>query len=114
MHLDISELRDLDRDLVKGAAKVTPLAERVVAKVAHDIEASAKANAPVDTGNLKGSISSDVNGLTAEIGPTASYGGFQEYGTSKMHAQPFMGPAVDLHTPSFEAALEQVGSKILD
>lgn len=113
MHFDVSELRDLSGDLKKGAAKVEALAPRVVAKVAHDIEADAKVFAPVDTGNLESSITADVDGLTAEIGPTASYGGYQEYGTSKMHAQPYMGPAAEKNTQPFEDAMGKVGEKIL-
>lgn len=113
MHFDVSELRDLERDLEKGAAKVEALAPRVVAKVALDIERDAKINAPVDTGNLMGSIGAEVDGLTAEIGPTAEYGGYVEYGTSKMHAQPYMGPATEKNTPAFVDAMGQVGAKIL-
>jgi HK97 gp10 family phage protein len=113
MHFDVSELRALSADLAKADEKVTELATKVVAKVALDIEASAKAGAPVDTGALKNSISSDINGLSAEIGPTISYGVFQEYGTSRMAPQPFMGPAVDANEPNFVSAMGQVGEKIL-
>jgi HK97 gp10 family phage protein len=37
----------------------------------------------------------DENGKYVEVGPTAPffYGKFLEYGTSKMTARPFMGPA---------------------
>lgn len=113
MRFDVSELRSLETALKAGAEKVEDLVPRVVAKVAFDIEASAKAGAPVDTGNLKNSISTDVDGLTAEIGPTASYAMYVEYGTSRMRPQPFMGPAVDANIGNFEKALEQVGGKIL-
>lgn len=114
MHFDVSELRDLDRDLVKGAAKVEAAAPLVVKKVAFDVERDAKVFAPVDTGHLEGSISTSVEGLSAEIGPTASYGDFVEAGTSRMHAQPYMGPATEKNTPAFEEALEKLGAKILD
>lgn len=119
MHLDISELRDLDRDLVKGAAKVEKNAAVVVKKTAHDIEATGKIFAPVDTGNLEGSISTEVDGLTAEIGPTADYGGYVEDGTHnddgsvRMEAQPYMGPAADTHEPTFGTAMAKVGESIL-
>ena len=113
MHFDVSELRDLERDLEKGAAKVAKAAPLIVKKSALDIEATAKVNAPVDTGNLMGSITSDIEALSAEIGPTASYGGFVEGGTSRMAAQPYMGPAFEKHVPAFEAALGKVAEKIL-
>jgi HK97 gp10 family phage protein len=120
MHFDVSELRDLSGDLRKGAAKVEATAPIVVKKTAHDIAATAMIFAPVDTGNLMNSIADpDVAGLTAEIGPTAEYGGYVEDGThnkdgsTRMAAQPYMGPAVDTHEPSFGTALGKVGEKIL-
>lgn len=113
MHFDTSELRDLAGDLKKGAAKVEALAPRVVAKVAHDIERDGKIFAPVLTGTLESSISSDVNGLSAEIGPHTDYEAYVEYGTSKMHAQPYMGPAAEKNTRPFEDAMGKVGEKIL-
>lgn len=119
MHFDVSELQALERDLEKGSAKITELAELVVKKSASDIEADAKINAPVDTGNLKNSIGSDIDGLSAEIGPTAEYAGYVEYGTSnedetvRMAAQPYMGPAFEKHEPAFVEALGKVGEAIL-
>jgi len=113
MGFDTSELRALEAALGKGVAKVEGLAPKVVAKVAHDIEASAKLGAPVDTGHLKNSISTDVDGLTAEIGPTASYAMYVEYGTSRMRPQPYMGPAVDANEGNFVEAMGQVGEKLL-
>jgi HK97 gp10 family phage protein len=119
MHFDVSELRDLEHDLEKGAAKVAKAAPIVVSKTAHDIEATAKIFAPVETGNLMGSISTTVDGLTAEIGPTAEYGEYVERGTHnedgsvRMAAQPYMGPAVDTHESTFGTALGKVGEAIL-
>lgn len=113
MRLDVSELRDLRGDLTKGAAKVEKAAPVIVKKSALAIEATAKINAPVDTGTLESSISSDINGLTAEIGPDTDYEAYVEYGTSKMNAQPYMGPAFEKHAPQFEQALGKVAEKIL-
>ena len=113
MHLDVSELRDLERDLEKGAAKVEALAPRVVAKSALGIERDGKINAPVLTGTLESSITSDIDGLSAEIGPHTDYEAYVEYGTSKMAAQPYMGPAFEKNVPAFVDAMGQVGAKIL-
>ena len=98
MRFDTSELRKLSADLGKADAKVTELAKVVVKKTASDIEASAKIFAPVDTGNLKNSISTDVDGLVALIGPTAEYGEYVERGTknedesTRMAAGPITKP----------------------
>lgn len=110
MGFDTSGMRELKTDLGKLSARAIPTAMRAVAKTAHDIEATAKQLAPVDTGNLRNSISADIHGLTAEIGPTASYGMFVEEGTSRMAPQPYMGPAFDRHVPAFEAAMLAIGA----
>lgn len=106
--MDGNALRKLAADLTMAADTVEPKARRVVAKTARDIEADAKGFAPVDTGNLKGSITSDIGGLSAEIGPTANYGVFLELGTSRMAPQPFMGPAADRRAGPFEEAMAQM------
>jgi HK97 gp10 family phage protein len=63
------------------------------------VQDAAKALVPVDTGFLRDSIDMAVEGGTttanAEIGATAPYGGFVEYGTSTNPAQPYMRPALD-------------------
>lgn len=116
---DDSQLRALSADLTAAGRQVGQRARTVIRKAALDIEATAKALAPVDTGNLKSSIGhSDLRigttgNLVAEVGPTANYGIFLEQGTSRMAAQPFMGPAADRHAPSFEAAMQQLGAEVL-
>jgi HK97 gp10 family phage protein len=105
MGFDTSAIRQLQADLGKLSARAVPTASRAVAKTAHDIEADAKGLAPVDTGNLRNSISSDIGVLSAEIGPTAEYGLYVEEGTSRMAPQPYMGPAADNRFPELEQAL---------
>lgn len=110
------DLRRLSVNLRTAGLRAGMQARVVVRKVAADIEASAKALAPVDTGNLKSSITTSRNasGFAAEVGPTANYGIFLELGTSRMPPQPFMGPAADHHTPVFEQAMGQLGMEALD
>lgn len=113
MSFDTSELRELAFDLGKAGFKATATATRAVRKTAMDIEATAKTLAPVDTGNLQGSISSEIHALSAEIGPTAEYGFYVEYGTSRMAPQPYMGPALDQHAEGFVRAMESIADEIL-
>lgn len=106
MGFDTSGIRQLQADLGHLSARAVPVASRAVAKVAHDIEATAKVLAPVDTGNLQSSISTDLGVLSAEVGPTAEYGAYVEEGTSRMAPQPYMGPAADRHFPELDKALD--------
>lgn len=82
----------------------------VVRRSALAIEEGAKTRAPVDTGFLKGSITTSVSGdgrhgaMEAEIGPEANYGAYVELGTRRMAPQPYLHPAFEAEEPNFVAA----------
>jgi len=88
--------------------------DTIVIAHAHLIEANAKKIVPVDTGNLRSSISTSIERhaegqgyeTAAEIGPEAAYGVFLEVGTSRMAPRAYMGPSLDRYSPSFVAASE--------
>jgi HK97 gp10 family phage protein len=110
--MDPSEINRLAHSFEQSAANVGQAAQQVVRKTALDIEATAKQFVPVDTGNLKGSIGhSDLRSvgqsgaLEARIGPTANYGHYVEFGTSRMGPAAYMGPALDRHSGPFEQAM---------
>lgn len=112
VHIDTSQVHQLAADMRRHADETEAKAEEIVAKVTHDIVATAQAIVPVDTGNLKNSIGAEVSGLTGEAGPTAEYGAYVEFGTSRMSPQPYMGPAFDMNEPKFEASLGELGSRV--
>lgn len=67
---------------------------RVVAKVARDMQADAQQRAPIDTGNLKGSADlTQPAPFTWRLTFTADYALYQELGTRRMRARPYMVPA---------------------
>lgn len=86
----------------------------LLAGCAARIERDAKILAPVDTGNLRASISAsdtrdgDTRGI--EVGPSANYGGFVEDGTSRMRPQPYMGPALDRVSPQFVTGMTAIAT----
>lgn len=73
----------LSNRLPQMGANMTARVSQAVRKSAFDIEARAKSLAPVDTGNLKGSITTDIasDGLSAEVTANADYAAPVEYGT---------------------------------
>lgn len=107
MSADVSQLRALSTDLRLVSTTTLPKVRAAVRKTLFDIEQDAKATAPVDTGNLRNSISTEVEygGMGGEVGPTAEYGIYVELGTSRMGAQPYLGPAFDRRAPQLSRVL---------
>lgn len=110
----VDNVRQVAANLERANRTVGADAARVLRRSAARVETLGKANAPVDTGNLRGSISTEVEGdgrtgvMSAEIGPTASYGAYVELGTSRQPPQPYMFPAADRVAPEFVAALQRL------
>ena len=57
-------------------------------------ESNAKLVVPVNEGILKNSISHEVDSLTVYIGTNVEYARYVEFGTSRMVARPYLGPAI--------------------
>ena len=66
-------------------------------------ETYAKLLAPVDTGNLRNSIThQQLDEDTEIIGTNVHYAPYQEFGTSKMAAHPFLKPAAEGHSEEYK------------
>lgn len=71
-------------------------------------ESYAKLLCPVDTGNLRNSITHQQAGDAAEaIGTNVEYAAYVEMGTSKMKAQPYLEPALTEHIDEYRQILEE-------
>lgn len=73
-----------------------------LSKVGFRAEDHVKALAPVDTGRLRGSITHLVDDRSVTIGTNVEYGKYQELGTSKMEAQPFLEPGISNNMEQFK------------
>ena len=84
-------------------AHVEAVSRAAPKRFADKVLATSQGNVPVDTGALKASgySESGESGKTAEVGYTAEYAGYVEYGTYKMSAQPYLGPAFAVHALEF-------------
>lgn len=132
--IDVSQVDEFADDLERGAAGFEPAVHLAVAKGGLDVTATAQEFAPVRTGNLRASIGMDTNadwdGIGFEVGPTAEYGDYVEQGTHGPYlihnafgwgitvehpgeaAQPYLGPAFDMHDPSLVEALGQAAENV--
>lgn len=83
-------------ELVAGLTKLAMLADPTIAKVVQkngaELQKKEMRDVPVDTGFLKRSITltSEDNGLTAVVEPTADYASYLEYGTRFMSPRPYV------------------------
>lgn len=74
---------------------VDAVIQRELTKTAYKIEAQAKRNCPIDTGNLRRSITTDIGDMEVDIGSNCEYAGYVHDGTYKMAARPFLEEATN-------------------
>lgn len=87
------------KNLLPGMdARALQAVSRAVAETMVEVETGAKERAPVDTGNLRASITGQMQGQTAAVvgvGPQAPYGVHVHEGTRRMSARPFLRQAAE-------------------
>lgn len=129
INIDLSEVHELADDMRGAGPRVDPIVQRAVARGGFRVQAQAQVNAPVDTGHLASSITTDVGHHSYVVGPEAHYGDYVEQGTSGpypienafglgilvMHPgispQPYLGPAFDQHLPKTLRDLRDAAAK---
>ena len=102
MELDNSEL------IINAAHSQVQKALKTVGMKA---EKNAKKICPVDTGNLRNSITHQNDKDTVYIGTNVEYAPYVELGTSKMRARPFLKPAVENYGEQYKDLLKQAMSE---
>lgn len=112
---------DLDRlaDDMDGAGDKLDRDMRVLVRASTlRTEHLGKAGAPVRTGNLRSSVTSDFdsgpNHITGTTGPDVRYDVFVHNGTSRQAPNPFMDRAADVVEPLFYAGAEKIAGQVLD
>ena len=73
------------------------------------VQRTAKDLAPVDTGVLKGSIRTKKypKEQSGVVYTTVEYAPYQEFGTSRMSAQPFMIPAMNINRAGINQSMKK-------
>lgn len=97
--------------LDKITAEIEPKAAQTVNKYGIAITGEAAKFSPVDTSALRNSITSEshmVDNMTFRVQDGVEYGIFQELGTSKMAAQPFLVPAIEAWRDRFYSAFAEL------
>lgn len=87
-------------DLVKNAT--TEAIRTAFEAVGMQAEGYAKMLCPVDTGNLRNSITHTTEDDAAIIATNVEYASYVEMGTSRQAAQPYMRPAIENNIREYE------------
>lgn len=97
--------------LDKLTAEMKPRAGRIIERYGNMMVAGSIKRAPIDTGALINSISANskmIADLTFRLQDGVEYGVFQELGTSKMSARPFMRPTIEEFKQRFYNAFKDL------
>jgi HK97 gp10 family phage protein len=95
------------------AARLPEAVRTIVQETIFAIETQAKIRCPVDTGALRASIQSDMTGETSgEVATNIEYSVYQEYGTSRMAATPYMTPAAEGERRHFMKKFQDLESRL--
>ena len=106
---------EIDTRILDKFAQMTDVnVGQALKAAAFQVEGLAKGLAPVDTGALKNSIhTTKIDELEYRVGDAVEYGIYQELGTHKMAAHPFLIPALRKAVQQIYAAVEREFGKIL-
>lgn len=77
-------------------------------------EEQAKATCPVDTGYLRAHIGYNADSGGCEIWSDAPYSAYQEYGTSKMRAQPYFEAAMTNAYANIEGSMAALAQEFME
>ncbi len=117
MKLEIKITSDAEKILKKfnNTATVEKDVSKLIKNTLHNIERDAKKQCPVDTGRLRGSITTNIiSTYSGEVGTNVEYAEYVEYGTRYQSAQPYFEPAVEKNEDKFNDALDEIIERLLE
>ena len=100
-------------DLLRASTGIDAMGARAAERVGRGALKTAQSVVPVDSGDLERSLRFRRDGSTAVVSSDLYYAAFQEYGTSEMAPNPFMGPAVDVWGPRLVAEVEGIRDEVV-
>lgn len=99
--ITVNNINEVDARLTQGI-------ENALEAIGMQVENHAKEKCPVDTGNLRNSITHTSDEKTAYIGSNVSYAPYQELGDfqHKIGFSPYLRPAVEDHVDELKRIAE--------
>lgn len=105
----IEGLDKLQEKLQKLEGKIREGVVKALDDSALAVLRSAQIKCPVDTGNLRASLTKEVNkeNLYAVVGTSVYYAPYQEYGTRRTKPHPYLRPAYEENRKDINANIKQ-------
>ena len=108
-----AEFARFANDLLRATTGIDRMADLAVERVGRGARESAIAYSPDDTGDLDKSITFRRKGSVGIVEASIFYAAFQEFGTSQMAPNPFIGPAADDWAPRLLAEVEEICDEVV-
>ena len=104
---DFSFTLNVDSNVKEILAAKEEAVIKAMQEIALTAEAFAKVECPVDTGNLRNSITHDSDEKSAVVGTNVEYAAYVELGTSNPNypRQPYLQPAFENHMAQYQDIL---------
>lgn len=98
--------KDNTDEVLKGLSDAV---ERALTRIGLAAEGYAKKECPVDTGNLRNSITNEVRSSekAVYIGTNVEYATYVELGTTRTKAKPYLKPAATEHSTVYKRIMEE-------
>ncbi len=106
------DAKDFLKSLDQYEESVLKGLQKAVEESALLLEREAKLAAPVDTGRLRSSITTEIGKLEATVGTNVEYAAAIEYGSSKHPGSPYLRPALVKAEKNLDKAIQDaIGGK---
>lgn len=100
-------MADFTSNVPQALSGLKAAKERALEIIGGKAETYAKQICPVDTGNLRNSIThKQMDENTEVIGTNVEYAPYVELGTRKSKAQPYLRPAAENHSAEYKSIME--------
>lgn len=87
---------------------------KLIKNTLHNIERDAKKSCPVDTGRLRGSITTNIiSTYSGETGTNVEYADYVNSGTRYQQAQPYFDSAVEKNEEKFNEKLDKIIEELI-
>ena len=98
--------KDNTDEVLKGLSDAV---EQALTRIGLSAEGYAKKECPVDTGNLRNSITNEVQSSekAVYIGTNVEYAAYVELGTTRTKAKPYLKPAAAEHSAVYKRIIEE-------